>query len=350
MVAIRKLELSRKRVAVLTACTSHTSQGPNFVNQNTNQPAGFIYDVIHGGDPFGRGNGAQVDWYAEYCEAKPTKACMLSEAGAAWHSNPNLVATADNTQVELQRAWWNDGPLNQTFLAEHPRLRAYFQFEYDKFENDGGIVDERDYRITNNTAVLSAFRADMSAVSTAYVWANATTTAAPNTSAFEITPSGPVATATITVNQTSAVVATYTQFVSVFGFLPLLDSCGRCGLKKAVLADTHASRMIPLTHSLSPPPPPHLLPQYSGPFVNVSYVGTADPLASPTGTSTLPASVLTGLGAAAGNGNGEGGAAAATSGTPSLFNGAATQSLQTVRISTILLSSLLVGAAAALVR
>ena len=64
----------------------------------------------------------------------------------------------------------------------------------DKFENDGGIVDERDYRITNNSAVLAAWQSDLASYSTNYVWANMTTTAAPNATAFEITPSGPIIT------------------------------------------------------------------------------------------------------------------------------------------------------------
>lgn len=59
---------------------------------------------------------------------------MISEAGAAWHSDAALVASAPNTQVELQQAWWRDSFLNVSFLNEHPRIRAYYQFEYDKFE------------------------------------------------------------------------------------------------------------------------------------------------------------------------------------------------------------------------
>lgn len=173
---------------------------------------------------------------------------MLSEAGAAYHTLPNLVASQVNTQVEIQRAWWQGSMLNTTFLETHPRLRAYYQFEHFKIENDGGITDNRDYRLFNNSAVAEAFMSDLAPLSTNYVWANNTLTAgmfegsAPNTSAFEITPSGPKATDTVTISG-SEVVGTYTQF-------------------------------------------------YSGPFVNVSYVGTADPLASPTGTSTIPSSIL----------------------------------------------------------
>lgn len=214
-------------------------KGPNFVNKNVDQPAGFVYDLIHGLNPFpSNGYRNTVDWYQTYCVQKPTKACIFSEAGAAWHSSASLVQSAENTQAQMQQAWWQDVFLNESFRQQHPRIRGYFQFEFDKFENDGGIVDERDYRLTNNSAVLSAFQTDMAAQSTAFVFANMTTSAAPNSTAFEITPSGPVITATVTVNQTSAITATYTQF-------------------------------------------------YSGPYVDVSYVATNNPLAAPTGTSTL---------------------------------------------------------------
>lgn len=224
-------------------------KGPDFQNINQNQMPGFVYDLIHGQNPYYPSRSPKPDWYAIYCAGKPDKACMMSEAGAAYHTLPNLVSSARNTQVEMQRAWWQDSFLNTTFLQQHPRLKAYYQFEHFKIENDGGIVDDRDYRILNNSAVASAFMADLAPLSTNYVWANNTLTGGmfsglpPNTSAFEITPSGPVVTDTVTVNGTEMVTATYTQF-------------------------------------------------YSGPFVNVSFVGTADPLASPTGTSTIPADVL----------------------------------------------------------
>lgn len=242
---------------------------------------GFVYDLIHGQNPYYPNQTPKPDWYEIYCAQKPDKACMMSEAGAAWHSLPNLIASAPNTQVEIQRAWWQDSFLNTSFLQQHPRLRAYYQwvyifllqafytmimeflfllmmlsalplidrFEHFKIENDGGITDDRDYRILNNSAVASAFMADLAPLSSNYVWANNTLTGGmfsglpPNTSAFEITPSGPVVTDTVTVNGTEMVTATYTQF-------------------------------------------------YSGPFVNISFVGTADPLASPTGTSTIPSEVL----------------------------------------------------------
>jgi hypothetical protein len=186
-----------------------------------------------------------------------------------------MVSSARNTQVEVQRAWWQDSFLNTTFLEQHPRLRAYYQFEHFKIENDGGVTDNRDYRIFNNTDVASAFIADLMPLSTNYVWANNTLTdgifsgAAPNTSAFEITPSGPVVTDTVTVNGTQPLTATYTQ-VSRF----------------AREGSSDTSLWLWYTDA------PCCSQFYSGPFVNVSYVGTADPLASPTGTSTVASDVL----------------------------------------------------------
>jgi len=216
-------------------------KGPDFQNINEIQVSGFVYDIIHGYNPYYKQRGqTNPDFYELYCAQKPTKACMFSEAAAAWHSNADLVASARNTQVELQRAWWSDIILNQSFWEQHPRMKAYYHFEYDKFENDGGVVDERDYRLSNNSDVLNAFLADLAPVQDLFVYANSTIVPgqpAVNTTAFEITPSGPIATATVTVSN-SPVTATYTQF-------------------------------------------------FSGPYVNASFVGTADPLASATGTSTL---------------------------------------------------------------
>ena len=141
---------------------------------------------------------------------------MFSEAGAAWHANASEVAAGPDTQVELQRGWWSDLILNTTFWNAHPRMKAYFQFAWEKDENDGGIVDERDYRLSNASDVLSAFLADWKPVQDIFVYANSTLQAgqpAVNTSLGLNTPSGTIVTSTATINQTD-VTATYTNFVS----------------------------------------------------------------------------------------------------------------------------------------
>lgn len=78
-----------------------TDKGPDFQNINENQRPGFVYDLIHGQNPYYPNQSLKPDWYQLYCAEKPEKACMLSEAGAAWHDLPNLVASARNTQVCL---------------------------------------------------------------------------------------------------------------------------------------------------------------------------------------------------------------------------------------------------------
>lgn len=185
-------------------------KGPDFANINQNQVRGYFYDVIHGISPYAS-QGNTVDWYQTYCAQKPTKACVISEAGAAYHTSPNLMRSQVNTQLQIQQTWWRDGPLNQTLLSTHPRLKMYIQFEFIKNETDGGVLDERDYRILNNSAVNAAFQSDLSSYATRYVTANMTTSAAPNSTAFHLTPSGPVVTATVTPAGGSAITATYTQ-------------------------------------------------------------------------------------------------------------------------------------------
>ncbi|KAL7005345.1 hypothetical protein EMMF5_005042 [Cystobasidiomycetes sp. EMM_F5] len=264
-------------------------KGPDFANINQNQVRGYFYDVIHGISPYAS-QGNTVDWYQTYCAQKPTKACVISEAGAAYHTSPNLMRSQVNTQLQIQQTWWRDGPLNQTLLSTHPRLKMYIQFEFIKNETDGGVLDERDYRILNNSAVNAAFQSDLSSYATRYVTANMTTSAAPNSTAFHLTPSGPVVTATVTPAGGSAITATYTQF-------------------------------------------------YSGPFANYSYVATRDPLANPTGTSTL-----TGVPTAPAAAGGIGAAGNGQNTAPSLYGNNAASPGSSV-VGTVTLSIMTVAAA-----
>lgn len=193
-------------------------KGPDFQNINQAQQAGFVYDVLHGYDPYQPSSGQVTpDYYATYCADKPTKACMFSEAGAAYHANASEVAAGPDTQLQVQQGWWEDLILNTTFWNTHPRMRAYYQFAWQKFENDGGIVDDRDYRISNNSDVLTAFQSAWKSVQSIFVYANSTAVAgeaAVNTSVGLNTPSGSIITSTATINQTDVITATYTNFVS----------------------------------------------------------------------------------------------------------------------------------------
>lgn len=67
----------------------------------------------------------------------------------------------------------NDCVTNTSLYADFPRLKMYMQFEYTKTEtaNDGSD-DPRDYRLTNNTEVVSELSAGLASAGTLFSWAN----------------------------------------------------------------------------------------------------------------------------------------------------------------------------------
>ncbi|KZT52980.1 glycoside hydrolase family 26 protein [Calocera cornea HHB12733] len=114
-----------------------------------------------------------TEFYDTYCSKKP---CMISESGAAWHVNQTQIPTYDGfvspNQEQLESAWWEDGITNLTFLEKFPRLKMIMLFEWEKVETDNDIPTLRDFRLTNNSAVLGGFTQDLENVAQRYVWAN----------------------------------------------------------------------------------------------------------------------------------------------------------------------------------
>lgn len=55
---------------------------------------------------------------------------------------------------------------NNTFYDTFPRLKLNMHFEYEKVEDD----DLRDYRLTNDTAVVEAFSSELADFSTRVSW------------------------------------------------------------------------------------------------------------------------------------------------------------------------------------
>lgn len=97
---------------------------------------------------------------------------MFAESGAAYHTEATGGIAA---QLAIQQAWMSGCTFNETFYDTYPRLKAFFQFEHAKEENDGGIADYRDYRVTNQTQVLAAFQSHLSAGATRFQLATPTT-------------------------------------------------------------------------------------------------------------------------------------------------------------------------------
>ncbi|GAA5836199.1 hypothetical protein JCM11251_007392 [Rhodosporidiobolus azoricus] len=136
--------------------------------RNNEQAPGYCAQVISGTNPADNAN--ITNFYDTYCAQKPDKACMFAEAAAAYHVNDT---TSTTTEEELQQAWLLDCVVNPTFYEEFPRMKMYMHFEHEKPEsaNDGSI-DMRDFRITNNTAVLEVLKGDLSSAGTLFSWGN----------------------------------------------------------------------------------------------------------------------------------------------------------------------------------
>lgn len=139
-------------------------KGPNFQNTNVPQPSGYCASVMNGTSPT-----SPFNWYELFCN-KPGKACMITESGAAFHVSAltNQASTARSI-VDLQRVWWQDCITSPSLFQMFPRLKLIMHFEHEKLEMDGGRPDLRDYRLTNDTDTLNAFKADLAAVLPGFV-------------------------------------------------------------------------------------------------------------------------------------------------------------------------------------
>jgi hypothetical protein len=159
---------------------------------------------------------------------------QFAESGAAWHVNDAGTAT----QLTLQQGWCVSRPLvppcsqlilcypyrisdcvtNITMFDAFPRLKMIMQFEYEKFETSNlGTQDLRDFRITNQTAVLAELLADLNPVAAArFSWANSR---APPTSISSINAPAATNSAGSTVIQqiTATFRARPTGFPALFG-------------------------------------------------------------------------------------------------------------------------------------
>lgn len=122
-----------------------------------------------------------TNFYNTYCPA--TRDCMISESGAAYH----VDIAGGASQLDIQRAWWQDCITNTTFTNLFPQIKATFMFEHQKVSNlfpvtaivltsldqtefDGGVPDLRDFRITNDSIIAAAFQADLEAMPGMFTW------------------------------------------------------------------------------------------------------------------------------------------------------------------------------------
>jgi len=179
---------------------------------NTAQTGGYCAQAMNGTNP---ATGRNItNWYENYCATYPDKPCMFAESGAAYHLND----TTGDSQIDIQTAWINDCITNRTTFENFPQLKMIMQFEYEKIETSNeGNDDLRDYRVTNNTAVLSVLKSALSTASSYFEWAASTTQPSIISSAGQAAPQTNSAGEIITNAITATTRGRPTTFPSLFG-------------------------------------------------------------------------------------------------------------------------------------
>lgn len=179
---------------------------------NTAQTPGYCGQAINGINP---ATGVNIsNWYGDYCLKYPSKPCMFAESGAAYH----LTDTSGDSQLEIQTAWINDCITNTSMLETFGNIKMIMQFEYEKTEtSNDGTDDLRDYRVTNNTEVLSVLQSGLSTASAYWEWAASQTQASSISSVGQQAPQTYSNGETITNAITATTRGRPTTFPSLFG-------------------------------------------------------------------------------------------------------------------------------------
>ncbi|KAJ3387888.1 hypothetical protein HDU84_000424 [Entophlyctis sp. JEL0112] len=146
----------------------------NPVHDNSAPPSDIWVQMVEGGGTFG-GN-SKYPLYTSFAK-KYSKPLVMSEGAAAYalYQEPSttLLAAGDG-RVAIEQGFWRSY-LNTTIFANYPLAKMFIQFEFIKVDEDSvssnGVT--RDYRITWNSTVLSAFQTDVSALSSTLLWAGA---------------------------------------------------------------------------------------------------------------------------------------------------------------------------------
>ncbi|KAI8923818.1 glycoside hydrolase superfamily [Entophlyctis helioformis] len=132
--------------------------GPTYPWQdNTIAPLGKFESFLNVGN-----------FYQTYSVAK-NKPLMIAETAAAFHVNSPTGPGVG--ELATKQPWWRQYITNATFLDAYPKVKLISLFEFRKFEevNTLGQPDDRDFRITNNTEILNAFKQDFAAVRSRYI-------------------------------------------------------------------------------------------------------------------------------------------------------------------------------------
>ncbi|KAI9339534.1 glycoside hydrolase superfamily [Zopfochytrium polystomum] len=137
--------------------------------KNTLAPNGFVETMVQGGQ---EGPNPNFPFYTMFA-AKYNKPMLMGEGGAAFQLYYTPSGGSQQTlspgvgRLALQQSFWRTYLTNTTFLDKYPKFKLFDLFEHIKTE-DSGVT--RDYRISNDSATLAAFKSDLAAVQSRYVW------------------------------------------------------------------------------------------------------------------------------------------------------------------------------------
>ncbi|KAI8928797.1 glycoside hydrolase superfamily [Entophlyctis helioformis] len=123
------------------------------VGFNVLVPANYLVTSLNGAAavPFPTINATARDFYGRFVQAK-NKPFAFPESGAPWA--PLEPAQPGITELDVKRSWWTQ-MFSPDFHAAFPNIKMVVNFEERK--SDGLPQDERDWRITNDTVIASAF-------------------------------------------------------------------------------------------------------------------------------------------------------------------------------------------------
>ncbi|KAL2916820.1 hypothetical protein HK105_203599 [Polyrhizophydium stewartii] len=107
-------------------------------------------------------------FYQNFAVAK-NKPMLIAETAAAFHTN-TPKGNGDG-EFAVKQAFWRQYLTNATFLDQYERIKLISLFEFKKYEEklSNGQDDLRDFRITNNSQILTAFMQDFAAVKSRYI-------------------------------------------------------------------------------------------------------------------------------------------------------------------------------------
>lgn len=114
-----------------------------------------------------------ANFYQNY-SVQRNKPFAIAETAGTWF--PFTPLGPGDGEVPIKQAWWRQFMTNTTFLRTYPNVKLMAMFEFLKVEEtfSNGQDSLRDFRVTVNDSVRTAFLQDFEQVKDWYIFANLT--------------------------------------------------------------------------------------------------------------------------------------------------------------------------------